>query len=115
MNVGFFRMEDGRPDVNLPMGGAGTGNTFLDALSDDTAVFGTAVGEQAGLYLSTDRGTHFTRLSAIPEAFTNPEHGLDDMAFLTPLVGLAITDGSALHLTTNSGRTWQLVVQPAGS
>ena len=115
MNVGFFRMEDGRPDVNLPMGGAGTGNTFLDALSDDTAVFGTAVGEQAGLYLSTDRGTHFTRLSAIPEAFTNPEHGLDDMAFLTPLVGLAITDGSALHLTTNSGRTWQLVGQPAGS
>jgi len=36
------------------------------------------------------------------------------MAFLTPLVGLAITDGSALHLTTNGGRTWQLVAQPAG-
>jgi len=42
-------------------------------------------------------------------------HGLDDMAFLTALVGLAITDESALHLTTNSGRTWQLVGQPAGS
>ncbi|MHB1472315.1 MAG: beta propeller repeat protein [Dermatophilaceae bacterium] len=115
MLMGFFRTEDGRPEVNLPMSGAGTGNTFLDALTDDTAVFGTAVGEQAGLYLSTDRGTHFTRLSAIPEAFTNSGHGLDDMAFLTSLVGLAITDGSALHLTTNSGRTWQLIGQPAGS
>lgn len=115
MLVGFIRSEDGRPDVNLPIGGAGTGNTFLDALTDDTAVFGTAVGEQAGLYLSTDRGTHFTRQAAIPEAFTNSGHSLDDMAFLTPLVGLAITDGSALHLTTNSGRTWQLVGQPAGS
>ena len=115
MMVGFFRTEDGRPDVNLPMSGAGTGNTFLDALTDETAVFGTAVGEQAGLYLSTDRGTHFNRLSAVPEAFTNSGHGLDDMAFLTPLVGLAITDGSALHLTTNSGRTWKLVGQPAGS
>ena len=115
MLVGFFRTEDGRPDVSLPMSGAGTGNTFLDALTDDTAVFGTAVGEQAGLYLSTDRGTHFTRQAAIPEAFTNSGHSLDDMAFLTPFVGLAITDGSALHLTTNSGRTWQLVGQPAGS
>ena len=56
MMMGFFRSENGRPDVNLPMGGAGTGNTFLDALTDDTAVFGTAVGDQAGLYLSTDRG-----------------------------------------------------------
>ncbi|MHB8188574.1 MAG: WD40/YVTN/BNR-like repeat-containing protein [Dermatophilaceae bacterium] len=115
MLMGFFRTEDGRPDVNLPMGGAGTGNTFLDALSDDTAVFGTAVGEQAGLYLSTDRGTHFTRLAAIPETFTNSGHGLDDIAFLTPLVGLAITDESALHLTTNGGRTWQLAALPAGS
>ena len=115
MKVGFLRTEDGRPDVNLPMSGAGTGNTFLDALTDDTAVFGTAVGEQAGLYLSTDRGTHFTRLSAIPEAFTTSGHGLDDMAFLTPLVGLAITDASTLHLTTDSGRTWQLVGQPVGS
>jgi len=115
MMIGFFRSEDGRPGVNLPMSGAGTGNTFLDALTDDTAVFGTAVGEQAGLYLSTDRGTHFTRLSAIPEVFTNSGHGLDDMAFLTPLIGLAITDGSALRLTTNSGRTWQLVGQPEGS
>ncbi len=115
MLMGFFRTEDGRPDVNLPMGGAGTGNTFLDALSDDTAVFGTAVGNQAGLCLSTDRGTHFTRLAAIPEAFTNSGHSLDDIAFLTPVVGLAITDGSALNLTTNGGRTWQLVGQPAGS
>lgn len=115
MNVRFVRTEDGRPDANLPIGGSGTGNTFLDALSDDTAVFGTAVGEQAGLYLSTDRGTHFTRLAAIPDAFTNSGHGLDDIAFLTPLLGLAITDGSALHLTTNRGRTWQLVGQPAGS
>jgi hypothetical protein len=115
MMIGFFRSEDGRPGVNLPIGGSGTGNTFLDALTDDTAVFGTAVGDQAGLYLSADRGTHFTRKAAIPGAFTNSGHGLDDMAFLTPLVGLAITDGSALHLTTNSGRTWQLVGQPAGS
>jgi photosystem II stability/assembly factor-like uncharacterized protein len=113
--IGFSRSEDGRPGVNLPIGGSGTGNTSLDALSDDTAVFGTAVGDQAGLYLSTDRGTHFTRQAAIPEAFTNSGHGLDDMAFLTPLVGLAITDGSALHLTTDSGRTWHLVGQPAGS
>lgn len=115
MLMGFFRTEDGRPDVNLPIGGAGTGNTFLDALTDDTAVFGTAVGDQAGLYLSTDRGSHFTRLAAIPAAFTNSGHGLDDMAFLTPLVGVAITDGSALHLTTNGGRTWQLVALSSGS
>ena len=115
MMIGFFRSEDGRPDVNLPMGGAGTGNTFLDALTDDTAVFGTAVGDQAGLYLSSDRGTHFTRLAAIPEAFTNSGHSLDDIAFLTPLVGLAITDGSALHRTTNGGRTWQSGGLPAGS
>jgi hypothetical protein len=111
MKVGFQRTEDGRPEVNLPMSGAGTGNTFLDALTDDTAVFGTAVGEQAGLYLSTDRGTHFTRLTAMPGSFTSSGHGLDDMAFLTPLVGLAITDASALHLTTDSGRTWKLVGQ----
>jgi photosystem II stability/assembly factor-like uncharacterized protein len=78
-------------------------------------VFGTALGDQAGLYLSTDRGTHFTRLAAIPEAFTNSGHGLDNIAFLTPLVGLAITDESALHLTTNGGRTCQLVGQPSGS
>jgi len=97
------------------MGGAGTGNTFLDALTDDTAVFGTAVGDQAGLYLSSDRGTHLTRLAAIPEAFTNSGHSLDDIAFLTPLVGLAITDGSALHRTTNGGRTWQSGGLPAGS
>jgi hypothetical protein len=115
MLMGFFRSENGRTDVSLPVGGAGTGNTFLDALTDDTAVFGTAVGEQAGLYLSTDRGTHFTRHAAIPEAFTSGGHGLDDMAFLTPLVGLAITDESAVHLTTNGGRTWQLVGQPARS
>jgi len=75
MSMGFIRTEDGRPGVNLPMGGAGTGNTFLDALTDDTAVFGTALGDQAGLYLSTDRGTHFTRLSAIPAAFTNSGDG----------------------------------------
>jgi len=115
MMMGFFRSENGRPDVNLPMGGAGTGNTFLDALTDDTAVFGTALGNQAGLYLSTDRGTHFTRLAAIPEAFTNSGHGLDDMAFLTPLIGLAITDESALHLTTNGGRTWRPAGLPAAS
>lgn len=115
MMMGFFRTQDGRRDVNLPMSGAGTGNTFLDALTDDTAMFGTGLGDQAGLYLSTDRGAHFTRQAAIPEAFTNSGHSLDDMAFLTPLVGLAITDESALHLTTNSGRTWQLVGQPAGS
>ena len=115
MMMGFFRTEDGRPRVNLPMSGAGTGYTFLDALTNDTAVFGTAVGDQAGLYLSTDRGTTFTRLAAMPEAFTNSGHGLDDIAFLAPLVGLAITDGSALHLTTNGGRTWQLVGLPAGS
>jgi len=78
-------------------------------------VFGTAVGDQAGLYLSTDRGTHFTRLAAIPEAFTNSGHGLDDMAFLTPLIGLAITDESALHLTTNGGRTWRPAGLPAAS
>jgi hypothetical protein len=115
MTVAFFRKEDGRPDVNLPIGGAGTGNTFLDALTDDTAVFGTAVGERAGLYLRTDRGTHFSRLAAIPKAFTNSGHALDEMAFLTPLVGLAITDGSALHLTTDSGRSWHLVGKPAES
>ena len=115
MMMGFSRSEDGRPDVNLPMSGAGTGDTFLNALTDDTAVFGTALGDQAGLYLSTDRGAHFTRQAAIPEAFTNSGHSLDDMAFLTPLVGLAITDESALHLTTNGGRTWQLVRLPAGS
>jgi len=115
MLMGFIRSEDGRPDVNLPMGGAGTGNTFLDALTDDTAVFGTALGVQAGLYLSTDRGTHFTRLAAIPAAFTSSGHNLDEIAFLTPLVGLAITDESALHLTTNSGRTWQLVGQSSTS
>ena len=115
MSMGFIRTQDSRPGVSLPVGGSGTGNTFLDALTDDTAVFGTALGEQAGLYLSTDRGTHFTRQAAIPEAFTNSGHGLDDIAFLTTLVGLAITDESALHLTTNSGRTWQLVGQPAGS
>ena len=83
----LFRTEDARPDVNLPIGRAGTGNTFLDALSDDTALFGTAVGDQAGLHLSTDRGTHFTRLAAIPAAFTKPGHGLDDLAFLTPSSG----------------------------
>lgn len=113
MMVGFYRTEDGRPDVNLPIGGAGTGNTFLDALTDDTAVFGTAVGDHAGLYLSSDRGTHFTRLADIPEAFTNSGHSLDDIAFLTPLVGLAITDRSALHRTTNGGRTWQSVGLPS--
>ena len=115
MNVGFFRMEDGRPDVNLPIGGSGTGNTFLDALSDDTALFGTAVGDQAGLHLSTDRGTHFSRLAAIPAAFMKPGHSLDDIAFLTPLLGLALTEGSALNLTINGGRAWQLVALPAGS
>ena len=75
MNVRFVRTEDGRPDANLPVCGSGTGNTFLDALSDDTAVFGTAVGQQADLYLGTDRGTHFTRLAAIPDPFTNSGHG----------------------------------------
>jgi hypothetical protein len=115
MMIGFFRTEDGRPDVKLPIGGAGTGNTFLDALTDDTALFGTAVGEQAGLYLSTDRGTHFIRKAAIPEAFTGSGHSLDDIAFLTPLVGLAITDRNALHRTTNGGRTWQPGGLPAGS
>jgi hypothetical protein len=38
MMMGFSRSEDGRPDVNLPMSGAGTGDTFLNALTDDTAV-----------------------------------------------------------------------------
>ena len=58
----WLSLGAGTADVNLPIGGAGTGNTFPDALSHDTAVFGTA--EQAGLYLSTDRGTHFTRQPA---------------------------------------------------
>ena len=46
--------------------GAAPNDAFSAYSFDDTAVFGTALGEQAGLYLSTDRGTHFTRHAAIP-------------------------------------------------
>jgi hypothetical protein len=87
----------------LPVGGAGTGNTFVDPLSDQVVYFGTALGHWAGLYLSRDAGRHFTRTGWLP----GPESGLTTtVTFLTVSDALAVSYGQPLLRTADGGMTW---------
>lgn len=104
MSVSFLRLTAGSTHPRqLPVTGAGTGNTFLDPLSDNAVYFGTALGPHAGLSLSRDAGRSFTRTGPLP----GPSSGIStSLALLTARDGLALVPGAALYRTTNSGASW---------
>jgi len=107
MSVAFQRFTVGSARSRLlPVTGAGTGNTFLDPLSDRIAYFGTALGSRAGLYLSRNSGRSFTRTGRLP----GPDAGIStSVTFLNVRDGLALIDGSRLLRTTDTGASWTSV------
>jgi photosystem II stability/assembly factor-like uncharacterized protein len=92
--------------ARLPVTGSGTGNTFLDPVSDTSAWFGTGAGHAAGLYLSRDAGTMFTKIAPLPAAFESGTAA--NMAFLSPRTGLSWAWGGPLLRTTDGGHTWTI-------
>jgi len=106
MMLTFDRWVGGRL-ARLPVTGAGTGNTFLDPVSDTAVYFGTAVGDAAGLYLSRDAGARFARIARLPAALGSGTAA--HMVFVTIRTGLAWADGGPLLRTTDSGATWATV------
>jgi photosystem II stability/assembly factor-like uncharacterized protein len=107
MTVSYRRLTAGRTHPRLlPVIGAGTGNSFLEPLSDDLVYFGTAVGAHAGLSLSRDAGRSFTRTGPLP----GPSSGIStSVTFLSVRDGLALVPGSTLFRTTDSGASWTKV------
>jgi hypothetical protein len=105
MMLTFDRWSTGRL-MRLPVTGSGTGNTFLDPVSDTSAWFGTGAGNAAGLYLTRDAGTRFTKIGRLPPAFRSGTAAT--MLFLNPRTGLSWACGGPLQRTTNGGRSWTL-------
>jgi photosystem II stability/assembly factor-like uncharacterized protein len=108
MMLTFDRWSGGRL-TQLPVTGAGTGNTFLDPVSSTAVYFGTAVGGSAGLYLSRDGRARFTKIAPLPAAFRSGTAAY--ITFLNLRTGLSWTYRGRLLRTTNGGRTWTAVHQ----
>jgi hypothetical protein len=90
----------------LPVTGAGTGNTFLDPLSASVAIFGTALGQFAGLSVTRNGGRSFTRTGRLP----GPFGGIGTtVTFLTAGDGFAVLSSGALLRTADGGTTWAAV------
>jgi len=106
MMLTFGRWSRGRL-ARLPVTGSGTGSTFLDPVSDTSVWFGTSAGHAAGLYLSRDTGTRFTKIAPLPAAFRSGTAA--NMLFLNLRTGLSWTWGGPLLRTTNGGHTWTIV------
>ena len=111
MLMAFARTEQPGPARSLPVVGSGTGDTFLDALSDRVAYFGTAVGRRAGLYLTHNGGHTFHRVAAFPRGASRSGYA-PDFAFLSEQTALCAVPGSSLLRTSNGGRTWHAVRLP---
>ena len=96
--------------VSLPVHGGGTANTFLEAVSDDTAYFGTSSGEWAGLRLTRDAGRHFTKVSTGPPGYTGDSTPYM-IWFLTAHVALAASP-VGLYRTVDGGVSWHPIADP---
>jgi hypothetical protein len=111
MMMAFGRTRwDGAAAV-LPVGGAGTGGTFLAAVSDDVAYFGSSFGQWPGLFVTSDGGRHFSKVSAGPPGYTDPGTPYA-FSFLTPRIGLAAAYGGGLYRTIDGGATWRPIPDP---
>jgi len=105
MSRAFTRFAPGARR-SLPVTGAGTGNTFLDPISASVAIFGTALGHFAGLYLTRNGGRSFTKTGRLP----GRSAGISTtVTFLTASDGLALVYGGGLLHTANGGTTWTAV------
>lgn len=114
MLMAFQRTRLDEAAYGLPVIGAGTGNTFLDPVSDDVAYFGTALGQKAGLFVTHDGGHRFTKVSAGPPGYASAGSTYV-VSFLTPDVGLAAADDAGLFRTIDGGVTWRAVNLPSAS
>jgi hypothetical protein len=102
MSLAFIRFASGARR-KLPVTGAGTGNTFLNPLSASVAIFGTALGHFAGLYVTRNGGRSFTKTGRLP----GPSAGISTtVTFLTASDGFALVHGGTLLRTANGGTTW---------
>jgi photosystem II stability/assembly factor-like uncharacterized protein len=102
MSLAFTRYASGARRA-LPVTGAGTGNTFLNPLSASVAIFGTALGRFAGLYVTRNGGRSFAKTGRLP----GRSAGISTtVTFLTPNDGFALAYGGELLRTTNGGKTW---------
>jgi hypothetical protein len=102
MSLAFIRVASGVRRA-LPVTGAGTGNTFLNPLSGSVAIFGTALGQSAGLYVTRNGGRSFTKTGRIPAQSAGIS---TTVTFLTARDGFALVYSGPLLRTTNGGRTW---------
>ncbi|MGZ6797978.1 MAG: WD40/YVTN/BNR-like repeat-containing protein [Nocardioidaceae bacterium] len=112
MMFAFQRTSGRGPVRSLPVAGAGTGDTFLDPLSDSVAYFGTAVGRQAGVYRTRDGGRTFTRVAGFPRPAARSGVA-SQVTFLDTRVGLAILTGPNVLRTIDRGHTWRRIPLPA--
>ena len=106
--LAFQRTSGGGSGRSLPVEGAGTGDTFLDPLSDSVAYFGTAFGRQAGLYRTRDGGRRFTSVAGFPRRAARSGIAAQ-VTFLDTRVGLAILRGLNLLRTADGGHTWRRI------
>lgn len=105
MSLAFIRFASGARRA-LPVTGAGTGNTFLTPLSASVAMFGTALGQFAGIYVTGNGGRSFTKTGRLP----GRSAGISTtVTFLTASDGFALVYGGALLRTANGGTTWVAV------
>jgi hypothetical protein len=105
MSLAFTRFAPGARQA-LPVTGAGTGNTFLNPLSASVAIFGTSLGQFAGLYVTRNGGRSFAKTGRLP----GPSAGISTtVTFLTARDGFALVYGGALLRTANGGKTWVAV------
>jgi hypothetical protein len=108
MLLAFYRHSGEMNPQKLPIAGAGTGGTFLNPLDDHDAYFGTAMGSDAGLYLTRDGGHTFDRLAGLPRLLVRSMN-TGQLVFLDTAIGIAPLSGPNLLRTSNGGHTWHAV------